>query len=209
MTLTVKDVVHEMTINSQEIPLAAWSWLLSQRQQFLNNHLAGVPATPNQQGTYQMRDEVLSSVCAEEGLDTRGYQLSADLDDIEFYWENNKLYVDTVFRAGIDTPVSPTVFSDLEMGSSAENPILLEEKEDKENSPPTTTPVSERPTRLPALLRSRPFGTRIKNVLEDVYRNLFNRYNTVCVLIKIIINVFHSIINFSKTSQTSMRQKQL
>ena len=64
VTLTVKDLVQEMTISSQKIPLAAWSFLLSQRQQFWNNHLARVPVTPNQQGTHEMRDEVLSSVGA-------------------------------------------------------------------------------------------------------------------------------------------------
>ena len=47
VTLTVKDVVQEMTIGSQEIPLAAWSLLLSRIQQFMNNHLAWVPVTPN------------------------------------------------------------------------------------------------------------------------------------------------------------------
>ena len=61
------------------------------------------------------------------------------------------------------------------MGGSAENPILLDEEEDKENSPPITTPVSERPTLPPALLRSRPFGTRIKNVPYYVYRDLFQK----------------------------------
>ena len=85
VTLTVKDLVHEMTISSQETPLAAWSLLSSQRPQFLNNHLARVPATPNRQRTHEMRDEVLSSVGAQEGLDTSGYQVSADLDDVEFY----------------------------------------------------------------------------------------------------------------------------
>ena len=84
VTLTVKDLVQEMT-SAQEIPLAAWSLLLSQRQQFLNNHLARVPVTPNQQGTHEMRDEVLSSVGAQEDLDTKGYQVSTDLDDVEFY----------------------------------------------------------------------------------------------------------------------------
>ena len=83
------------------------------------------------------------------------------MDDVEFYWENDLLDVDAVFRQCIDTPFSTTAF-DLEMGGSAENPILLDEEEDKEKSPPTTaTPVSERPTQTHALLRSRPFGTRI------------------------------------------------
>ena len=36
VNLSVKDIVQEMTISSQEIPLAAWSLLLSQRQH-LNN----------------------------------------------------------------------------------------------------------------------------------------------------------------------------
>ena len=173
-----------MTISSQGIPLAAWSLLLSPRQQFLNNHLARVPVTPNPQRTYEMRDEVLSSVGAQEGLDTSGYQVSADLDNVEFYWENNQLDVGAVLRPDIDTPFSPTVFDDLKMGSSAENPILLDEEEDKENSPPTTTtPVSERPTRPAALLRTRSFGTRIENVPDYVFRKLFNRYYRVCVLI--------------------------
>ena len=89
VTLIVIDLVQEMTISSQEEPLAAWSLLLSQRQQFLNNHLARVPVTPNQQGTHEMRDEVLPKVGAREGLDTSGYQVSADTDDVEFYWEND------------------------------------------------------------------------------------------------------------------------
>ena len=137
-----------MTISSQEIPLAAWSLLLSQRQQFLNNHLARVPFTPNQQGTHEMRNEVFSSVGEQEGLDTSGYQVSAaDLDEVEFYRKNVQLDVDAVLRPEIDTPFSPTAFDDLEMGGSAENLFLLDNEEDKENSPPTlTTPVSERPT---------------------------------------------------------------
>ena len=58
------------------------------------------------------------------------------------------------------------------MGGSAENPILLDKEDDKETSPPTT-PVSERPIRPPALLRSCPFGTRVGNVPDYAYRNLF------------------------------------
>ena len=138
VTLTVQDLVQEMTISSQEIPLAA------QRQQFLNNHLARVPVFPNQQGTHEMRDGVLSSVGAQD-MDTSRYQVP-DLGDVEFYWENDQLDVDALLRTGLDTPFSPKTFQDLEMGGGqAENPILLDEEEDKENSPPLpTTPVSER-----------------------------------------------------------------
>ena len=138
--LAVRDVVQEMTISSQEIPLAAWSLLFSQRQQFLNNHLAQVPVTPNQQETHEMRDEVLLSVGAQD-METSGFQVSAaaDLD----YGEIDQLDVDAVFGPGIDTLFLSSAFDDLEMGGSAENHILLDDEEDKENSPPTTTtPVS-------------------------------------------------------------------
>ena len=162
-----------MTISPQDNLFAAWSLLWSQRQQFLTKHLARVPVIPNQQGTHKMRDEVLSSVGAQD-MDTSGYQVSADLHDVDFYWENDQLDVDITFRPGIDTPFSPTAFNDLEMGGSAENPILLDKEEDKENSPPPpTTPVSERPTRPLPFLRSCSFGTRIENVPDYVYRNLF------------------------------------
>ena len=64
VSLTVKDLVQEMTKSSQEILLAAWGFWLTQTQDFLNNHLAHVPITPKQQGIMEMRDEVLSSVGA-------------------------------------------------------------------------------------------------------------------------------------------------
>ena len=89
-----------MTKISKEIPLAAWSLLLSQTQEFLHNHLARIPVTPNQQGSMMMGDEVLSSVGAQE-MDTGGYQVS-DLRYIEFHWEDVDLNMNAVFRPGID-----------------------------------------------------------------------------------------------------------
>ena len=125
VTLTVKNLVQEMTIFSREISLAAWSLLLSQRQQFLHNHLARPQITPNQQGAHEMRDEVLSSV----GLDTSVYQVSAaDLDDVEFYWENDRLDVDAVFRPGIDTPFLPTAFDDFEIKIQQKTPFCWTKK---------------------------------------------------------------------------------
>ena len=104
LTLTEKDPVQELTICSQEITMAAWGLLLPQRKQFLNSHLARVLVTPNQQGTHEMRDEIFSSVGAQEGLDRRGYRVSVDMDDVEFYRENDQLDVHAAFRPGIDTP---------------------------------------------------------------------------------------------------------
>ena len=108
VTISVNDLDQKVTNSSQEKPLAAWQLLLSQRQEFLNNYLAQVPITPNQQGTFEMREEVLSSVGAQD-LDTSSYQVS-DLEDIEFNRENSQLDMDAVFRPGIDTPFSPTTF---------------------------------------------------------------------------------------------------
>ena len=171
-TIAVNDLDQNITISSQEIPLAAWQLLLAQRQDFLNNHLAQVPIHPNQEGTMEMRYEVLSSVGAQE-LDTSSYQVS-DLEDIEFNWENSQLDMDSVFRPGIDTPFSPTVFDDLLVGDgSVENPIVLDEEQDKKNAPPPTTPESVRPTEPPILLRSRAFGARVENDPVYVYRILF------------------------------------
>ena len=176
VVLSVKDLDEKNTISSPENPLAACSLLLSKTQEFLDNHLPRVPITPNQQGTFEMREEVLSSVGAQD-TDTSGYELS-DLEDIEFSWEDPAVDVDSVYRPGIDTPFSPSIFDDFNMeGSTAANPIIVDDEEDRENSAPTTTttPESERPTEPPRLLRSRPNGTRLENVPESVYRTLFRK----------------------------------
>ena len=107
-------IIINKTTSSQEITLAAWQLLLSQKQDFLNNHLARVSITPNQEGTIEMKEEVLSSVRAQD-LDTSSYQVS-ELEDIEFNWEDSQLDMDAVFRPGIDTPFSPNTFDDLLMG---------------------------------------------------------------------------------------------
>ena len=72
VTIAVNDLDQNITISSQEIPLAAWQLLLSQREDFLHNDLPRVPITPNQQGTFEMREEVLCSVGAQD-LDTSSY----------------------------------------------------------------------------------------------------------------------------------------
>ena len=60
------------------------------------------------------------------------------------------------------------------MEGSVENPIVLDEEEDKKNSPPTpSTPKSGRPTEPPRLQKSRAFGARMENVPDYVLRNLF------------------------------------
>ena len=171
VTIAVNDLDQNITISLQEIPLEAWQLLLAERQDFMDNHLSRVPITPNQEGIMEMRDEVLSSVGVQD-LDTSSYQVS-DLEDIEFNWENSQLEMDAVFRPGIDTPFSPTIFDDLSMEGSVEKPIVLDEEEDKENTPPPSTPESVRPTDPPRLQRICPFGLGKENVPDYVYRNLF------------------------------------
>ena len=118
--------------------------------------MARIATTLNQQGTIEMRDEVLSSVGAQD-MDTSGYQVS-DLEDIDFHWEAPELNLDPLFRPSIDTPFSPSTAIDFEMGSLAENPNASEEVKGREISIPplSTTPVSEIPTSLYVLNRSSP-----------------------------------------------------
>ena len=66
VTIAVNDLNQNITISSQGIPLAALQLLLSQGQEFLDNHLPRVPITPNQQGTSELREQVLSSVGAQD-----------------------------------------------------------------------------------------------------------------------------------------------
>ena len=99
VTIAVNDLDQILTSSSRELPLGAWQLLLSQRQDFLDNHLPRVPITENQEGTMEMRDEVLSSVWA-QALGTSSYQVS-DLEDIAFNWKNSQLDMDAVFRPGI------------------------------------------------------------------------------------------------------------
>ena len=105
-----------------------------------------------------LRDDVFSSVAAQDMV-TNVYQVS-NLDDVECYCGSDQLDIDAVFRRGIDTPFSPSNLNQFETGSMAEDPILINEEQDRKNSAPhPTTPVSERPTRPPVLMRSRSFGT--------------------------------------------------
>ena len=62
VTIIVKDKVQDLTISCLELLIAAFNSLMNQRQQFLDNHLAGIPITTNQQGTWEMQDEVRASV---------------------------------------------------------------------------------------------------------------------------------------------------
>ena len=110
--MTVRDLVQKMTKGFPEIPPPASNLLLSQIQEFLDNLLSQLPITPNQQRTFELREEVLGSAGAQD-MDTNGYELSG-LEDMEFLWENPQVGLDAVFRPEKDTLISPTAFNHLE-----------------------------------------------------------------------------------------------
>ena len=135
---------------------ASLQLVIDPRTRHLNNQLAQIPINPNQEGMFQMRDEVLASAGFQDMANSR-YELS-------------ELEIDADFRPRLETPFTTTVFNDLEMieAETSENPVTMDEKEDKENSP---LPISEseRPIEHPRLFRCCPFWRRIEIVLESVY----------------------------------------
>ena len=78
------------------------------------------------------------------------------------------------------------------MSSLAENPILIDEEQDKENFPHLlTTPISETSTQPPVLIRSCPFGTRNESVHDYVSKKLFEYF-----ILSLLLMYFH--INSNK-----------
>ena len=72
---------------------------MSQRQDSLKIQLARFPSTPQPEETMELKDEVLSSVGAQD-IVTSGYQVSSDLYDVEIYRKNHQKDVDAVIRLG-------------------------------------------------------------------------------------------------------------
>ena len=133
-----------------------------------------------------MRHEVPSKVGAQY-MDTSGCQLS-DLNDVAFYWENDQMDVDVVFRPGVNRPFASSKSNDFEIGSMAKNPVVIDEEEEKENFPPlSTTSVSEKAAQQPVLRKSCPFGTRSENVSDFVYRNSFE--DCIISLLYMFLNI--------------------
>ena len=175
-----------MTISSPTIALKAWSLLLSQRQDFLNNHLARVPVTPNLEGTMEMRGVVLSGVGAQD-MDTSECQVST-LDDVELYWKNEQLDVGAVFRPGIDAPFSPSNINDFETDSMAGNPLLIDEEHDKDISPGhhLTPPLSERSTQPPVLMKGPHMEQELKMfpiLFKEIYLNKLKYCYCLCFIV--------------------------
>ena len=96
----------------------------------MDSHPPRVPIAPDQQGTFEVREEVLSTGGAQD-TDTKRYEL-CHLEDVEFSWEDPAIDMDSVYRPGLDTPFSPSVFDVFQIQiSTAANPILVDDEEDK------------------------------------------------------------------------------
>ena len=144
--ITATDLVQNIVTSFLDIPIPVFNSLISQRQAFLWWSL--IPADEN----VRHEEEVLSTVGI---LDSNS--VPADLQEIQL----EDMDIDEVaFRPGIDTPFSPT--STFDGFGSAENPIVLNDEDDKEN----VDPESVRQDDPPPLRRSfgRRFGNRIENV---------------------------------------------
>ena len=78
-------------------------------------------------------------------MDTEGFKVS-DLENNEFHREVPDLNMDAVFQPGTDASFAPSKVNDFVIRPTAEDPCLLEDEEDKEESlRPPTTPVFKKP----------------------------------------------------------------
>ena len=127
----------------------------------------------------EMRDEVLSSVGAQD-LDTSSYQVS-DLEDMVFSWENAHLDMDAVFRPGIDTPFSPTIFDDLSMGDQLKTPWCWTKRK-KRRILLHQHPTLSDPRNLPDCRQVIHLEQEQKLFLHLFIENRFKKYYHVCVL---------------------------
>ena len=104
----------------------------------------------NQQGMWEMKDEVRASVGDHNVISNF---VPSDLDDIQFHWETKNVEMDAVYRPCIDTHFSLLLFENFPVAGSADYPIELDVEQDKENEY-HTTPESQRPMQPPLLHRS-------------------------------------------------------
>ena len=113
---------------SEEVLLPAWSLLLSQKQYFLNNRLAKVAVKPIQQGTVEMRNQLLLSVST-QGVDTKGIRyptsriMSLTGKILNWKWMQCSDYAVMILS-------HLPLYTGSELGSVAENPILTDEEGD-------------------------------------------------------------------------------
>ena len=118
----------------------------------MDDHLAKVPMTENQQGRLEDRDKLFSSVGA-ENMDTNGCQLF-DLGGIEFHLEDLEINMDRFIRPGTKNLFPNSTSNKFEISFVFENPIQIDAEEKQRNSSLFFS-VLERPTKPLKLLRFR------------------------------------------------------
>ena len=138
---------------------------------FFDNHAAKVPSTPNQRKWgYVGRSNFKRKHTRKEHKQVSGVWSGR-------HWvHQDKLEssMDIIFRQYRGHLFSPSIFNANEVRSMAENPIQIDQEEDKENSSSLSTQVSERPTEPSTFQRSFRFGTSTKSVPGCFYREFFD-----------------------------------
>ena len=88
----------------------------------------------------------------------------SDLEDIEFLWDDPYLNMDADYRPGLNTPFAFPFWRFWERFNDWKPNSDWRKAREEELNSTSTTPVSERPTQSPVLMRSCPFGTKFENV---------------------------------------------
>ena len=177
----VKDLVEELTMSSPEVSLPSWNLLLSQRQGFLNSQ-------------WHKSQSLLTS---EEHLNWGRRFLLVLEHRIGSSGKNHPLEMDAVFRPGIDTCFSPAAFGTLEKWGSSGKAVLLDGEEHKESSPPRTL-VSQRRIRFLWCCDVAHLDQELNIILILFTEICFSKNYCVCIFIKTVMKMFHSIIFLSK-----------
>ena len=197
-----------MTIGCREITQPAGHLLLSLRQELFDNHLAQIGITPEQQGTFDLMEEVLASAGVQH-LDTSAYELSG-LEDIQSCWENAQVEFDVIFKPGIVSPSPRKALNDLEMGEFLEiirKPLCVgwRGRQGDFSSNNSCVWASHWISHVTQKLS---FGRRIEIVSELVYRTLFEWISSKLVFgsnYKKLKRFLKTTTSFFTTSQISVR----
>ena len=178
--LISRDLVQVMTSISRKVHLPIGNLLLSQRQELSDNYFAQKQVTPNQKGTFKLREDFLASAGAQD-MGTSDYELK-DLQDSEFFRENPQVELADVLGPRMDAPFSAVVIKlSMTQGRSSKNPIALDGEKDKEKSPPTTQCLSN-PLNLPQCSEVVLLENRLKICRKLFIGICLNKY-IVCVVV--------------------------
>ena len=135
----------------------------------------------------------------------------SDMENIEFHWKDPDLNMNAVFRPSIDTPFSPSIFNSFTQILMAENKTSIDGEQDNGNSSPVpTTPVSNRQTHLPLLMRCHPLEQHLRMfpiLITGFCLNESYFFHCVHFSMLTINNVFHFFKNSVKIYSDMLKTK--